>query len=815
MIKNRRLYHNGRGYFILFNENILNDVISRRELALTTTTTTINELMKSNKKQQNSTTRKKQISHSNHQQQPDATSLEPSVIGFKLFDSSRTSSSGQTDAPTTTDNLQTTDVDAGVGFEKRAGSKLRRHNSFDTLTEVTALADGVANISELYTPKLTRASFITSKIFRGGKTNTNSNNNNPKNKHNNSLLLSNTLPENNIKPNNSNKNNRFFCGTATDSLILPHDLITSSTPLAATRIPDITKPAIKTAIVRKNSKSNTDDTKIADSEGGAMSDTTDAQSVSNKSANRYRRRNNNKNKAIVKRSKTFVGGKNTDREKKNNKEVSFALIGSPKDDDNSSSGDNSDCDVKSSMDRFKRSHSFGVGYRKDKYQRPIVVSSTTGTNGEARHSSRTTSQKKDVGKTTRTVSASAVEGRQVNDRNYQETALSSYSSNDGHANKKNTTYSDSRRRHESERLDTDIGEGEEDTTYDDLETSFVDDSILPPVFDCDESNDPYYQQQQHGDFLYPDDAPDRENPSHRFRHVSSLSSTTTSSSSHSPDMRPIVEPVPMEVLGKYTDLGSALSLPTTVRNNGDLSGRGGVNFDVANLLSPTREESLAEELKQANSVHHVDSREYSSIDQSLSYTVTPKGPSSRSQGSASSRYADVTVETNESRSIRSAVRSPPSSRARRQHKGGAPYESQYLTDVLDQSQEICRALEDSRHFSGKNKDSNNNQSINNGSGHDGNKSTTSEIDNNKHENTRPISLESNDKATGDGYDKSRSSATNNSRALKDSKGVKMRTRAKSSSTLQSTDVERKRNQKERNSLLFEEKRASLKIMGLV
>ena len=610
LIKNRRLYHNGRGYFILFSENILNDVISLKTAAKT---------------------------RPPEQQYPhlDATSLEPSIIGFNLVDS-RTSSSGQTDAHTT--DLPT---DYPDNHRTSAGNQhvFKRHNSYDTLTEVTALADGVANISELYTPKLPRSSFG-SKLFRGKINNNNSNNS--------------KSPSTPTTPNESVKisKSKFFCGTATDSIILSNNMMDLPSRI-------VTTTAMPMTIANKD---------VLDS--AAMSDTTDIQSSSAKTGRRRK----------VKRSKTFTGNKT-----KNLKEVSFALIGSPKDENSKKSDSSGDENVENHhQKRFQRSHSFGVGYRKDKYQRPLVLGQGQRPSSTSRGGFRST----------------------VNSewRNLHRTKTISFNS----SNDNNTTTVERR----SSNFDT-----EEDTTYDDIETSFVDDSL--PVFD----QDPNHDREDVGCMDW------NQNPA--------------TSASHMPDMRPVVEPGSVDMLEKYKDLGSALSLP---RANDK-----GVNLDVLNLLSPTREECLAEELKQANS---------SSV-------------RTRSPATDEANPRKVSLDSTASSSRLTGLTSP---RSRRKH--GTPYESQYLTDVLDQSQQICQALEASKNDgsndinsgvvrkSGKSKDTNNN-----------NKSKTKEP----------------------------SSVTSTTTV----KGVKMRNRAKSS------EEERKRNQKERNSLLFEEKRASLKVMGLV
>ena len=613
LIKNRRLYHNGRGYFILFSENILNDVISLKSAA--------------------------SVKSTKQQQQLDATSLEPSIIGFKMVDS-RTSSSGHTDTHTTDLPTDYTDNHRASSAENQE-RVFKRHNSFDTLTEVTALADGVANISELYTPKLPRAS-LSSKIFRGNKSN-NSNNNNSSNSKSSSTP---STPSENTKT--TNHKSRFFCGTATDSIILSNDLIDSPSRRVITTTP--------MAIANKD---------VLDS--AAMSDTTDVQSSSTKTGRRSRK---------VKRSKTF----NSNNRTKNLKEVSFALIGSPKD-DSASSGDDDEEIYRSKQ--FQRSHSFGVGYRKDKYQRPLILDHRT--------------------------TASTTTANTIGWKNLHRTKTISLSNSSSNENTNNKTLIDDRQR-QSSNLDT---AEEEDTTYDDIETSFVDDSL--PVFLDHDS------------------------------HFDDVGDHSMSSKSHTPDMCPVVETNSVDMLEKYKDLGSAVSLP---RANDK-----GVNFDVVNLLSPTKEESLAEELKQANSSVRTRNSPVVKTDKSNSRKVSIDSMTSRQTG----------------------ITSPSRSRRKQQ---GTPYESQYITDVLDQTQQLCQALEDSK------KD-----------GLTAGKSSSSVV-------TR---------RTGKSRD------TNNNKEASSSvttttvavKGVKMRNRAKS------TEEERKRNQKERNSLLFEEKRASLKVMGLV
>ena len=624
LIKNRRLYHNGRGYFILFSENILNDVISlKSETSLAKTT--------------------KQQHH-----QLDATSLEPSIIGFKVVDS-RTSSSGQTDAHTTDLPTDCTENNRTSSAENQ-GIVFKRHNSYDTLTEVTALADGVANISELYTPKLPRAS-LSSKIFRGRK---NSNNNNSSNSKS---LSTPSTPNENAKSNNHKS--RFFCGTATDSIILSNDLIDSPSRRVVT-----TKTTTPITIANND---------VLDS--AAMSDTTDVQSSSTKTGRRSRK---------IKRSKTF------NNRTKNMKEVSFALIGSPKDDSASSEDDDDEEDHQSK--RFQRSHSFGVGYRKDKYQRPLISDQRT---------------------TTATANT-------IGWKNLHRTKTISLSNSSSNENSNNTTLVDG---HHQQRQSSNLDTGEEDTTYDDIETSFVDDS-LPVFLDHD-----------------PDDIGDH----------------SMSSKSHTPDMCPVVETYSVDMLEKYKDLGSALSLP---RAN-DKS----VNFDVVNLLSPTKEESLAEELKQASS-------------NSVSRTRSSPAPA-------------VTADKNNPRRVsidlmplkQTGITSPSRSRRKQQ---GTPNESKYITDVLDQTQQLCQALEDSKK--------------------DG--STTSKNSNNVVV-TRRVSKSRDTNNDNNNNKTQEASSSSTAKAVTTVKGVKMRNRPKS------TEEERKRSQKERNSLLFEEKRASLKVMGLV
>jgi Winged helix Storkhead-box1 domain. len=543
LIKNRRLYHNGRGYFILFNENVLNEVIASKTNL--------------------------------RSEQTDTTSMEPSLIAFKMNDS-RTSSSGHTDGHTDID------LKSGDGFKNR-----KRHDSSvcDTLTEVSTMADaGIGNISELNTPKLPRTLF-SSRLFRNNKT----------------KQEKLTTEQSKSPPKNVN-GKTFLCSTQTNSIILSNDLIES--PLHVSMNQTNGGNNEPTMIVNKD---------VLDS--SVMSDdATDTPSIAVSTS---------RNK--VKRSKSFNG--KTRRVRSKSKEVSFALVGSPNQQD--SDDDTSEEEGEKDATCFQRSHSFGVGYAKNKYKRPLVnIPSRSGT-----------------------VSSSSPENTllRVN------------------------------------------GMDELNHPYDDLDTSFVDESL--PVFD---DYDPEF-------------------------HLS-----------HQPDMIPVVNTGTLEMLKNYKDLGSALSLP---RVNEKIS-----NFDMSDLLSPTTEECLAEELKQAYKVKQ---------------PVEPE-----QEGNIT-----VVVEVEEEQ-IDKKLLSPRSRR-----RVGAPYESQYISDVLNQSEELCQALRDSK------KDSNSNYLPG-----------KNVIDRTANK-SRSLKENSTKEASG--------------------KTVKLRPRAKS------TTEERKKSQKERNSQLFEEKRPSLKVMGMV
>lgn len=250
--------------------------------------------------------------------------------------------------------------------------------------------------------------------------------------------------------------------------------------------------------------------------------------------------------------------------------------------------------------------------------------------------------------------------------------------------------------------------------YSDLQSSFVDDSVAL----CDPDN------------RYPENMPVLVDEKQR------------------PDMLPINGHT-LDMIHNYKDLGSALSLPTADRGN---------HLTMKDLLSPTKEESLAEELKEA-------------------YNDT--------KPLAASESKETEDDDDELSSIDIKLLSPRSRR-----KLGTPYESQYITEVLKQSEQVCKALEESK------KDSNSNYLHN--KTNDRSSKKTAHSNRNK-----PIATSINNvKDGGTCHDKKQLNSS------AESGGVHLRTKSKSTE-------DRKSRQKERNSQLFEEKRASLKVMGMV
>lgn len=246
--------------------------------------------------------------------------------------------------------------------------------------------------------------------------------------------------------------------------------------------------------------------------------------------------------------------------------------------------------------------------------------------------------------------------------------------------------------------------------YRDLQSSFVDDSV--PLYDPED--------------LHPENLP-------------------------RPDILPIDNSqISLDMLNNYKDLGSALSLPA-----GD---RGNNHFTVLDLLSPTREESLAEELKDV----------YESKPLAVKSEIQP---------------APKETDDDDLSSIDVKLLSPRSRR-----KLGTPYESQYITEALKESEQVCKALEESKKDNNSNyvPDKANDKRINSG---------------NSSSKKKTVATTNTSKDGGSSHDKKLSSAV-------ESGGVKLRLRSKSTE-------DRKTKQKERNSQLFEEKRSSLKVIGMV
>jgi len=269
-------------------------------------------------------------------------------------------------------------------------------------------------------------------------------------------------------------------------------------------------------------------------------------------------------------------------------------------------------------------------------------------------------------------------------------------------------------------------------------------------------------------------------------------------STHHPDMKPI-ELKPLDVLNHYNDLGSCLSLTTKM---------GFASYTASDFFPPSKTESLAEELKSAFSdqvspseyVLHEDQpindhpliiNDASLIkDTSLinSFNNDNKNLDNRKANSKVNMAQVKTnsnIENNSSTLLTTDVieshdiplsktaeinRLLLSPRSRKKF-GGMPYESQFVDQQLDQDAVIVNIT--------KLMKENHNENI-------------EKVDSNSR-------LKNEDRKT---------TTETSTEPLVDSTAVRLRSRTKSND-------ERRKSQKQRNSVLFEEKRSTLKVFGMV